>query len=316
MSKRLSDQEKQLLDYLHWDVGMSGRAISKTLRMPKSTVNDYLARSKGNEVPVPEGAKILVFDIETAPAVGYFWGRWQENLYQSKVIQEGFMLTWSARWLGTDDIICDSIHFHTDEIKPENDKCIVDSLWRLIDEADVLVAHNGDGFDETTFNARAVYHGKQPPHPAKMVDTLKVAKNRFRFPSNALDSLAEYLGIAERKLPTDFSLWERCMRGEQAAFEEMLEYNIQDVAVLEPVYLKLRPWDRRHPNVALIEGEVDHMRCGVCGSSDLQSTGRHVVTTVSKFPTYRCRGCGAVKRTGQTVLSQDERKQLLRNVAK
>ena len=315
MIKSMTYAQAQVVDELHFNKGLSGRRIARILGLPKSTVNDFLARRRSSMDQAPQGPKVLIFDIETAPSIAYHWRRFKENISQKQVIQEGFMLCWSAKWLGSEHIMSDSLHHHSDLIEPDNDKPVVRSLWRLLDQADVIVAHNGDNFDEPTLNARAMYHGLQPPHPSKQVDTLKIARNRFKFNSNSLDAIAQYLDIEEGKMSVDFGLWRRCMEGDLVAFDEMLEYNMRDVTVLEAVYLKMRAWDRRHPNLHMIAGESG-MGCGVCGSKDVEPTDRFAHTNVSKFPTYRCNGCGAVLRTGQTALTKEDRQNLLRNIAR
>lgn len=312
----MNQEEQQIAEYLHFSCGVSGRKIASLLDKPKSTINDHLKRLREQRENIPDGAKILIFDIETAPNIGYYWSRWKTNIGQPQVIQESFMLTWCAKWLGSDEIFMDSLHYHSDEVTPDADEAIVKNLWKLIDEATTIVAHNNDRFDEPTLNTRALYHGLQPPHPSKRVDTLKVAKANFRFPSNSMDGIMHYLGMDERKSDTGgFSLWSRCMDGDTEAFEQMLEYNAQDVVVLEQLYMKLRPWDRRHPNIALF-GNLGSKLCGCCGSARLERTGQFAYTNVSKFPTYRCMDCGTVKRSRKSIIDKEDREDILMNVAR
>lgn len=296
--------------------GFSGRKIAKALGLPKSTVNDYL---KGRREVLSKGkAKILLYDIETAPAISYTWGRWQQNVGQSQVIQDSFMLTWSAKWLGDSVVHTDSIHRHHSGAecgKHQNDFEIVCSLYDMLCEADIIIHQNGDRFDFPTLNARLAYHGLRPVSPTKMVDTLKIARSQFRFPANRLDSLASYLGIDQRKIKTDFDLWARCMRGEVDAFEEMVRYNEQDVHVLEQVYLRLRPWDTRHPNVALFD-DSEEMSCVACGSHNLTLSDKPATTGVSKFDCYVCDDCGKINRGRKNTLTKAKRESLLTNVVR
>lgn len=292
---------------------MSGREIARVIDRHHSTVNRYLATVDDIEEREERQAKVLVYDIETSPCIAYHWRRWKENIAEGQVIQNSYVLTWSAKWLGDDKVFSDSVHLHHSNYGVPDDFPVVQSLWKLLDEADIIIHHNGDNFDLPTMNSRFVYWGFQPPHPSKSIDTLKIAKKQFRFPSNALNSLARYLSLESEKIKTDFSLWGRCMEGDVSAYEEMVEYNMMDVEVLEQVYMKLRAFDTRHPNVALYTG-VGGVACPCCGSPHLEPTHRHAYTAVSKFPTYRCTECGKVSRSRQSIFTKEQRADILTNV--
>lgn len=87
--------------------------------------------------------KVLVFDIETSPLKAYIFATrlWNTNVSEEQVLSEWFMLCWSAKWLFDDKIISDRLTSR--EAKREDDSRIVKSLWKLLDEADIVIAHNG-----------------------------------------------------------------------------------------------------------------------------------------------------------------------------
>src|SRR5437868_14709279 len=82
-----------------------------------------------------------------------------------------------------------------------DDRALVKDLWKMMNEADIIVAHNGNSFDIKYANTRFIVHRLDPPAPYKSADTLKIARQVARFPSNKLDELARTFGI-DRKLPT------------------------------------------------------------------------------------------------------------------
>lgn len=86
------------------------------------------------------GPKILMVDIETAPIKAYVWKRWKENISLDQTLSEWFMICWAAKWLGSKETMSDCIT--TQEIAEEDDKRITETLWRLLDEADIVVGHN------------------------------------------------------------------------------------------------------------------------------------------------------------------------------
>lgn len=311
MSKYLTDLEKSLIVELSAK-GYSSREISKKLwgvDSKKSTVNDYLNRT--NEVF--ETAKILIWDVETSPSIGYYWRRWKENIGQNQVIQESYMLTWSAKYLNSDAIIQKNISDYGKDFTVPNDKELLEELLDTLNECDIAVAHNGVAFDNAVFNTRCLANGLPLIDVVKHVDTLKIAKKHFRFPSNSLKSLAIYLGLDEQKQDVDFTLWSRVMEGDKDAIVEMSEYCSQDILTLEQVYLKLRPYDSRHPNVNL-KGDLSIPRCAKCGSADIDKTGKTVTTNVSVFEHYRCNSCGTNLRGRENLLTKDQRKNIISNV--
>jgi DNA polymerase elongation subunit (family B) len=220
------------------------------------------------------------------------------------------MLTWSAKWLYGTNIMKDKITPH--EVKRFNDYRIVKSLWDLVNEADIVIAHYGDNFDIPILNSRAIINGLPPFSIVNTIDTKKVASKQFRFPSNKLDALGEYFGVG-KKIKTDFSLWKRCLNGEQSAIDEMSIYNDHDVVLLEEVYLKLRPYIKSHPNVGLYL-ESDVPVCASCGNNHLHIEGNYYTNT-GRYTVYRCE-CGSMSRVRTDSYSKELKRQLLTCVAK
>lgn len=276
--------------------GVPHRQISKEVFGKTTAASSvwYILNEYFYKKGVGDGPKILLIDIETTPELGYIWGRFKQFIAPVQVKQRSFMLTWSAKWLGEEDVMADAIPLHRPmagdnfvrgEYKEEDDFEVVSSAWNLLDRADVVVAHNGIRFDFPYLNSRFAYHGLGMPSPFKVVDTCKIAKKYFRFPANSLKELGLYLGIAVPKLDTDFQLWVDCMEGKKEAWEYMVEYNVFDVKLLEEIYLRLRPYDKSHPNLGLYY-EDDELRDPATGSTDVKEIG-YAYSSQSKFPAYR-----------------------------
>lgn len=265
-------------------------------------------------IVVPEFLKqrILLFDIETAPASAYVWGRWKQNVSQNQVLSEGYILCYSAKWLGEEKVMFDALPFYSDyKAGSENDLHVVKSLWDLLNQADIVIAHNCQDFDVPMVNSRLAFHGFRPPSPYKIVDTLKIARQNFRFPSNKLDALGEYLKLGRKTEHTGMKLWTDCIAGDREAWDLMGRYNIQDSDLLEKIYLVLRAWDRGHPNVAVYDRDTT-MRCGVCGGEHL-TIDENIYTNLSSFTSYQCDDCGHWNRGRISHFSKEKRKVLLAN---
>lgn len=312
-------QDNQLKKVISHYVKHGLISASQSYGISTETVNRYLReyRVRFGDDPISDveefqSPNILVFDIETMPLLGYIWGIWDQNVGLNQIESEWFMATYSAKWLNEDEVFSDRLTH--DEMMAQNDKRLVEGLWKFLEAADVVVAHNGDRFDIKRSNTRFLKHGINPPLPYQSIDTLKVAKRNFNVTSNKLDYLGEFLGVG-RKIDTGgFELWRRCMQGDSEALKEMEKYNVQDVVLLEKVYHKLKPYIKSHPNWGLFIDGNDSV-CPTCGSKDLEWSGSYT-TSVGKYSTCRCKNCGSIARSRDTQLSKNKRKNLIVSIAR
>lgn len=254
--------------------------------------------------------KVLLLDIETAPIEADVWKLWDNNVGLNQIKLDWYILSWAAKWLGET-----RVHYRDQRnaTNLEDDSAILADLHALLDEADVVVAHNGDRFDVPKINARFIRAGLPPPSPYRTVDTLKIAKARFKFTSNKLEYLAVYLGVEVKKLAhhrfPGHSLWTAVRKGILAAWQEMKRYNVADVGALEGVYLKLRAWDQRAPNAGAYQAlDGDEPVCPICGGTHLEKRG-FAVTNAGKYQRYQCE-CGAWSRGRVNLLTKEQRKLL------
>lgn len=232
--------------------------------------------------------KILLFDLETAPSLGWVWAKYETDVLDFE--QEWYLLCFAAKWLDGKMMTHALPDFKGYKPGSENDELLVRELWKLFDEADILIAHNGDKFDIRKANARFAYYKLPPPSPYKTVDTLKVARRYFAFTSNKLDDLGKHLGYGRKLTHTGFALWQGCMRGDAKAWKHMIDYNKRDVVLLEEIYLHLRPWIQSHPNVSILSDKPDG--CPNCSSTKLQSRGKGISKS-GVYQRFACQDCGA-----------------------
>lgn len=237
-------------------------------------------------IPKRHEPRIAFFDIETAPLKAYAWEKYETNLIE--IISGGYMLCFAVKWLGKEKIEVYGLpDFPGYKKNKEDDLLLVTKLWEIMNEADVIVAHNGDSFDIKTSNKRMSVNGLPPPAPYKTIDTLKIARQSFKFPSNKLDDLGIEFKIG-RKLPhTGFHLWKGCMEGDPKSWDLMKRYNKQDVVLLEKVYLKVRPWAKTYPNLNVYN---QSFKCPRCGSNRIQKRG-NLYTNTYKYQRYHCTEC-------------------------
>lgn len=256
--------------------------------------------------------KILLIDIETAPILGYVWSLWKQNVGLNQIKEEWYILSYCAKWLGESEIVYRDVRND-----PHSDASLLPELWELLNEADIIIGQNGKAFDIPKIQARMVMAGMLPPRPFKVIDTLLMAKQQFRFTSNRLEwmtgdsaNLTEISKSKHAKFP-GFALWAECLKGNVEAWDEMREYNVPDVTSMEELYLRLRPWYVGHPNLAAYV-ESEEMLCPRCLSTDIKQDG-FTFTQTGKYEMYTCGGCGGWSRGRYTRNTTGKRKALLTN---
>lgn len=304
--------------------GMSHREVALQVfgkKSKQSTVGDlYRAYLEYENNPI-EGSgskpeikkpKVLIFDLETSPLRAHVWGLWQQNVGLNQIHGEWFLLSYAAKWLGEDEVFYDDMRGRVDS---EDDTHLLDVMWRMLDEADIVITQNGKKFDTKKINARFVLNGYQPPSSYKHIDTLQIAKKAFGFTSNKLEWMTDKLNVQFKKLDHGkfygFNLWKEMLNDNPEAWNECEEYNKYDVLSLEELYLKLASWDVKHPNFNLYHDENKHIcRCG----SDKVIPYGYAYTSKSKFQRYRCSDCGAETRDSINLFDREKRDSLHMNV--
>lgn len=225
--------------------------------------------------------KIISWDIETTPNLGWVWAKYDQNVIDFE--KEWELLSFCIKYFGGK-----TYFFGRDEFPEEKD--LVKKLHEYMDEADILIAHNGDKFDVKKANAKFLEFGLMPPSPYKTIDTLKIARRFFNLTSNKLGDLSAKLGLGGKVTTGGFALWQGCIKGDPKSWALMRKYNKQDVVLLEKIYLRLRPWIQNHP--AISQG----FNCPNCSSTELQRRG-FAITRKHKYQRWQCQPCGTWTQT-------------------
>lgn len=314
MSKLTDEQKVEIVSMKA--AGYSSRQIAATVlgsATKKSTINDFLAREDSPHRGKPEdkgGPVIKIVDVETAPEVVYSFRRFKAFISPEQVIKRGYLLSYSVADLHTGEVTGRNLtNYPLFDIDYTDDWELCQELWQVLDEADIIIAHNGYKFDRAYINQRFAFHGMTPPSHHVVVDTLKAAKKQFALPSNALKEMCLYFETESFKLDNEgFPLWKACCEGDRDAFGRMQTYNDGDVVSLRDLYLKILPWIPQHPNVsAYYEDEV--ARCPRCGSVHVHiESGKKYNTAISTFNVIRCEDCGGLSRDRVNTRSKEKMK--------
>lgn len=259
-------------------------------------INTEQLTALGLKAPKGKGPHILFYDIETAPALVYVWRQYDTNVIDT--VADWYMLSFAYAWGSWGETKTDYVGMNQDpDWTPDplnnDDRYVAERLHALFDSADLVVAHNGDKFDERKANARFMYHGLTPPSPYNNVDTKKASSRKFGNYSNALNEIARQHGLGAKLPHTGFEVWKGCMSGDKQQWKVMEQYNRHDVVLLRKVYGLMLPWIERHPNLGF--WEKGKTACTNCGSTSLMRRGVHR-TMVSEFQTFQCNKCGKYSR--------------------
>lgn len=257
------------------------------------------------EIETPKKPKILLLDIETLPIEAFVWSIWQDNVNLDMVIEDWSVLGWAAKWYGEDKVFYDDVR---NEKNLRNDKNILKGIWKLLDEADIVVGHNSDAFDIKKLNARFLKYGMKPPSSYKRMDTKKLAKKHFSFTSNKLSHLTDkfckkFKKLKHSKFP-GISMWLECLKRNLEAFDCIEEYNRYDVLSLEELFEVFLPWE--NATIFNLYHSDNSIVCS-CGSTSFKKNGFYY-TNSCKYQKYSCKNCGAEARDTKNLIPKTKKK--------
>lgn len=228
-------------------------------------------------------AKVLFWDIESSPNLGYCWGKWEQNVIEYK--KEWNLLSYAWKWQGEKTVHCKTLRDFGG-----NERKLAEHIHAQLMSADIIVGHNQDAFDVKKVRARFASFNMKPLKHLVSVDTKKVAKKYFAFNSNSLNDLGKTLNVGKKASTGGFQLWLDCMANKPKAWAKMAKYNKQDVLLLEAVYNRLQPHMTNHPSISLLQGSKDG--CPSCGKDSLIKRGlRATHATIQQQ--YVCKSCNA-----------------------
>lgn len=265
---------------------------------------------------------IRIIDIETSPNLGHVWGLFKQNIGLSQLIADDHIMSYSYKDLGNPKVVYEDCRHcfkqKTGKEKREYKK-FVKGLRNMLDESDIVIAHNGKRFDVPWINGQCALQRLKPPSPFRQIDTLLESRKAFRFPSFKLEYLIKRFGLGEKLKHKKFighALWMECLQGNEEAWEEMKEYNINDVVILESFYLTVRPYFKGTPNLGVFLAEGEKTVCPACGGDHIHYRG-YYQTNLGKYRKFQCqaKGCGAWGRDRTSVLTKAQRAVLGTNTA-
>lgn len=230
--------------------------------------------------------KRLYFDIETAPNIGFFWqSGFKLNIGPQNIIKERAIICICYKW--EEDKETHALSWDSKQC----DKKMLTDFIKVLNTADEIVGHNGDKFDLAWVRTRCLYHKLDMFPTYTSIDTLKVARSKFKFNSNKLNYIATFLGIGQ-KIKTDYDLWKDIVLKKDAkAMDKMIKYCKMDVVLLEKVHKALSNHIPAKTHYGVIFGGYKGS-CPECGSDDIIKKDRRILASGTIKIVFKCNTCG------------------------
>lgn len=251
--------------------------------------------------------KILALDFETSYNLALTWGLYDGFIPHENVLKERGILMGSYTYLNPLDKTHSKIR-NISLLNSTDEDDMINKLYLIMLDADIIVTHNGDKFDLRRFNTELIKHNFDPLPKIKTIDTLKIARKNFNFNSNKLADLARTLGLGE-KGDVPKSVWivlgnpNSSERDKRQALKLMRDYCNQDVVLLAKLYFALRRFDPSHPSFNLVADASD--ACPRCTSQGTLETNPAWVyhSATRTYPRFKCTNCGGWTKGVKSVES-------------
>lgn len=259
----------------------------------------------------------LFWDIETSPNIGFFWKPgYKVNLSHDNIIKERAIICICYKWEKESKV-------HTLVWDEGCDIKLCRDFMAVMEQADEMVAHNGDRFDMKWFRARCLKHDIGIPKDVTTVDTLKLSRSKFELNSHRLDYIAKFL-LGHGKIETSFGLWknivlDRC----EKSMAHMVRYCKRDVKILQEVYEYIVKYTKMKTHVGVLGGQ-DGWTCPCCGSSNVIRNGKKVGATGISRQRMHCQDCGHMycisqantKKYAEHILDKKEKENQIKRKTK
>jgi DNA polymerase elongation subunit (family B) len=247
--------------------------------------------------------KTLTLDIETSPHLCYSFQTWNTNIMPIQILDPTRVVSVSAKWEHERKVMFFSEYEGFAPVEGmTREEChldMVQQIFDLMDEADVVVTYNGDKFDLP--HLKREFHLAFGPHktpsPFVSVDLYKVIKAEEIWVSHKLAYITDRLGLSGKLDNSGWRLWLGILSEDpdvrHKAWLEMRRYNKRDTKTTEELKVECHPFIKNLPNPALFEdGEIPTLPvCQSCESTNVSRRG-WAYTKTRKYPRFHCQDCG------------------------
>ena len=211
-------------------------------------------------------------DIETSliRMYGFRLGMQRPNIEslvdkdQTKLLTAAWGSWWDLYNDGADAVRSVGNHHRKGAFKkdPLDDTYVLRCLWKVLDESDIIVAHNAS-FDAGWIEGRFMELGWRKPSKYYVYCTFR-SLTGMNMTSKKLDYMAQKLAGTKKVKHEGLPLWIGCAEGCVESFEKMEDYNIGDIHdTLYKVFMRTALYANRNKCIDLA-GEG--LFCSVTGN--------------------------------------------------
>jgi len=246
----------------------------------------------------------MFFDIETSYCQGWFWQpSYNTRITTDQIIKESAIICICWKWEGEKRV-------NSLEWDKGNDKKMIKKFYKELLQADEVVGHNGDKFDLKWVRTQFIKHGIESMPEIKTIDTLKIARSKFKFKSNRLDYIGKFLGFGGKIDTGGIDLWHDIIqKNSKRAMKKMVTYCKRDVELLEKVFLKLEGYAKPKTHIGIQMGN-DKCSCKYCGSENTYLKDRTILASGNMRACLKCKDCGKHSTVAMSVWNNKQAKDL------
>jgi len=207
------------------------------------------------------------------------WGMHKQNFGVNQVKEHPYILCIGYKWLHERTPRC----LTNWQMSQEE---MLSATLELIEEADAIISKNGARFDVPWIRTELLKYKLGPLPKLTHIDLEKAARAYFRFHSNKLEYIAEYLDITKKVKNNGFELWREVMAGDKKARAEMVRYCKGDLITTQELYERMGPFIENHPAIRALGSEA----CVFCHSTKTQKRGFRY-TACFEIQRHQCKSC-------------------------
>ena len=282
-------QLEKLCELRNSDINKFEKSKNRNTYCVRMTNDEYIVLTKYRDgIENNHVTKRLFFDIETSPMVVYSWRiGYNLNISYDQIINDWNIICICYKWENDDKV------YFLKWNKEHSDKQMLIDFIKVANTANELIGHNGDRFDIKKIRTRCIYH-RIPMFPKyRTLDTLKKARSGFAFNSNKLDAIAKFLGVGAKMEHEGFDMWVKCMNNDETALNNMIEYCMQDVVVLEDVYTAMQHYIKPNSHSGVANGGKKYS-CPICICDEIELIKNDVTEKGTISRVVRCKKCNHV----------------------
>lgn len=241
--------------------------------------------------------RVLFYDVETTPLKAYVWRTGKQFIDHTSIVkgEHTKIICIAYKWAHEN-----KIRSLVWDIKKQSCDKIIDEFSKVLEQADVAIAHNGDKFDVRQINTQRLLSKKKPIAWPTTEDSLKQLRQIFYLPSYKLNYIAKLL-LKTSKSPMVFEDWlDIIERKSKKAQRKMVKYCKRDVKLLAEAYAIIQPFLKPKVNRALISNG----NCVSCGSDKIHSKGTTTLRS-GQYRRYQCQSCGHYFRDTKQIKKEE-----------